>query len=427
VGKGVLTAGFAYRDGTLHCEEVPAVSVAIAAGTPAFVYSASAIRTRYRRLTDALRDLPHRLHYSLKANGNHAILTLLRELGAGADVVSGGELFRARRAGFDPSNIVFGGVGKTARELREAVEARVKLVNAESEDELVVLDRIASELGTTVAVGLRVNPEVTVDAPHHYIRTGERGDKFGIPYDEAVDVARTVLRCGHLRLAGLDMHVGSQLATFDPIRSGLEKLRELHARLTALGSRPQFVDVGGGLRVTYEDAEAEPDLNEYAAVLRDGLNGLDAELIVEPGRYLVADAGVLLTRVLYRKRSGGRDHVVVDAGMTELLRPSHYQAYHRIEAVQPRGPRATVDVVGPVCESGDFLGLAREIDAAEPGDLLAVRGAGAYGYVMSSTYNARPRSPEVMVDGHRYAIVTARESCDDLVRLESDNPEWRDA
>ena len=427
MGQGLLTSVFARRDGVLHCEDVPAERIAIAVGTPTFVYSAAALRERYRRLASALHAVPHRVHYSLKANANRALLVLLRELGAGADVVSGGELFRARRAGFLGHDIIFGGVGKTAGELREGLQAGVKLINVESEAELVLLDAIAGELDTSAPVGLRVNPEVTVESAHPYTATGERGHKFGIPYDEAFEVARLALRLRHIRLLALDMHVGSQLMTLEPYREGLARLGELGRRLRDLGAVLRYLDAGGGLPVRYGEGDEEPDLDAFARIVTPVARALGVELLVEPGRFFAAESGVLLTRVLYRKRSGGKELVIVDAGMSELLRPSHYDAFHLVEAVQPSGERAVVDVVGPVCESGDFLALERETDDVSPGDLVVVHGAGAYGYAMSSNYNSRPRAAEVFVDGHRFALVTARESYEDLVRIEQADPDWRDA
>ena len=427
MGQGVLTSAFTRRDGVLYCEEVPAERIARAVGTPTFVYSASALRDRYRRLTAALATVPHRVHYSVKANASRALLALLRGLGSGVDVVSGGELFRAQRAGFSGHDIIFGGVGKTARELREGLQAGVKLINVESQGELDLLDSIARERGVTAPVGLRVNPEVTVENAHAYIATGERGHKFGIPFDDALDAARATLALPGLRLMGLDMHVGSQLSTLDPYRDGLARLEQLGTRIRALGIQLTYLDVGGGLPVQYGEGDEEPDLDAFARVVAPVVQALGAELLVEPGRFFAASGGVLLSRVLYRKRSGGKDYVVADAGMTELLRPSHYDAFHLIEAATSTVARAVVDVVGPVCESGDFLALGREMDDVSPGDLLVIHTAGAYGYVMSSNYNARPRAAEVMVDGHRFAIVTVRETYEDLVRLEQADPDWRDA
>lgn len=427
MGQGVLTAATSRRDGVLYCGEVESGRIALAAGTPVYVYNAEVVRDRYRRLTSVLAGVPHRVHYSLKANSNRALLTLLRKIGSGVDVVSGGELFRAMRAGYAPRDIIFGGVGKTAQELREAVQAGVKLINVESEPELVLVDAIARELGVVAPVGVRINPEVAVENAHVYIATGEKGHKFGVPVDDALSVARTAMRLSGVRLTGLDMHVGSQLSNFEAYRAGLERLAELAGSLRTSGAPLQYVDIGGGLPVRYGPDDAEPDLDAYANIVVPVIRSLGVELLVEPGRFLAAAAGVLLTRVLYRKHSGGKEYVITDAGMTELLRPSHYDAYHLIEAARPNGRRAVVDVVGPVCESGDFLALDREMDDVAPGDLVVIHTAGAYGYVMSSNYNTRPRPAEVMVDGHRFSIVTARETYDDLVRLEQTDPHWRDA
>ena len=427
MGQGVLTSGFARIEGGLACEGVPLERIARELGTPTYVYSSAMVRDRFVRLDEALADVPHRVHYTLKANSNAGLLRLLRELGAGVDVVSGGELFRALRLGFTGDDIVFGGVGKTDRELREAVQAGVKLVNAESEAEVRALDRIAREEGTTARVGLRVNPEVTVDSSHRYIKTGERGAKFGIPFDEVLDVARVAASLPNVALHGLDMHIGSQLFRIDPYVDGVERLTGLLDAIRAEGiDTLRYLDIGGGLGVSYSD-EVSPDLGRFAKALVTRVVPTGLTLLMEPGRFIVGNAGVLLTRVLYRKHSGGRDFLITDAGMTELIRPSHYDAYHHIESVRPNGQSMTADVVGPICESGDFLALGREMDDAAAGDLLAVHDVGAYGYVMASNYNTRPRGAEVLVDGERYAVVTQRERYEDLVHLEVVDPDWRTA
>jgi diaminopimelate decarboxylase len=427
MGEGVLTSGFTRIDGGLACEGVPLERIAREVGTPTYVYSSAMVRDRFVRLDAALADVPHRIHYTLKANSNAGLLRLLKELGAGVDVVSGGELFRALRLGFTGEDIVFGGVGKTDRELREAVQAGVKLVNAESEAEVRALDRIAGEEGLTARVGLRVNPEVTVDSSHRYIKTGERGAKFGIPFDEVLDVARVAASLPNVALHGLDMHIGSQLFRVDPYVDGVERLTGL---LDAIrGERIdtlRYLDIGGGLGVSYSD-EVSPDLGRFAKALVERVMPTGLTLLMEPGRFIVGNAGVLLTRVLYRKHSGGRDFLITDAGMTELIRPSHYDAYHRIESVRPNGQSMTADVVGPICESGDFLALGRQMDDAAAGDLLAVHDVGAYGYVMASNYNTRPRGAEVQVEGDRFAVVTQRERYEDLVHLEVGDPDWRTA
>ncbi len=425
MGQGVLSAGFARSAGVLRCEGVPLDVVAEAAGTPSYVYSSSTVRNRYELLAETLAPVPHRIHYTLKANSNRAILRLVHGLGAGADVVSGGELFRALQADFRGNEIIFGGVGKTAHELSEALDARVLLVNVESEMELHLLDDLAAKRRMRAPVSIRVNPEITVDAAHQYIRTGERGHKFGIPFDDARRVAELAASLPHLTLLGLDMHLGSQLSRVDPYRVGTERLTSIAADLRQRGvGSLQYLDIGGGLGVRY-DTEEPPDLARFAQSVLPLVAESGLQLIMEPGRFVVGNAGVLLTRVLYRKHSGGKEYVITDAGMTELLRPSHYGAFHRIEAVEAGDDRIRADVVGPVCESGDFLALDREMQNVRAGDLLAVFDVGAYGYVMSSNYNSRPRGAEVLVDGDRFAIVTERESYETLVQQEVDDPEWR--
>jgi diaminopimelate decarboxylase len=427
VGQGVLNAGFAVRGDVLACEGVSLEDLAQSVGTPCYVYSAETIRDRYGRLTAALGDVPHRIHYSLKANSSAGILRLLRGVGSGVDVVSGGELFRALRAGYDPADIIFGGVGKTVREIEEAIDAGVLLINVESDAELLLIDEVARRKGRVAPVGLRVNPEITVDSAHEYIKTGQKGQKFGIPYDDVMSLAGVASSSSNVLLLALDMHVGSQLSRLDTYGEGAARLAHLHDQLREAGvDSIAYLDVGGGLAVPYE-AEAPPDLERFAGILRGIHSRVGLRLILEPGRFIVGDSAVLLTRVLYRKRSGGKEYVITDAGMTELLRPSHYDAFHRIEAVRRTAGRITADIVGPVCESGDFLALDREIEDVRPGDLLAIHGAGAYGYAMSMTYNSRPRSSEVLVDGSRWAVITRRESYDDLVRAESDDPQWREA
>ncbi len=416
MGKGLLTG--------LRCEEVPLENIAREVGTPCYVYSSAAIREQYHLLRDATAKLDARLHYSVKANSSIAILHLLRELGAGLDIVSGGELFRALQAGYSGKDIVFSGVGKTEREMDEALRAKVLLVNVESEQELHVLDGVAKGLGVVAPVALRVNPEVLVDTPHPYTRTGEKGMKFGIPFDESLAVAKVAASLPNIRLRGLDMHVGSQISQFAPYEVGLQRLLHLRREIERdTDVRLEYLDIGGGLAVTY-DVERSVDVGHFGDVIRALVGGSGLRIILEPGRFLVGNAGVLLTRVLYRKRSGGKEFIIADAGMTDLLRPSHYNAFHRIDAVNATGRTTVADVVGPICESGDFLALDRQIDDAEPGDLLAVQSTGAYGFVMSSNYNSRPRPAEVLVEGDKYAVITERETYEDLVRKES-APVWR--
>jgi diaminopimelate decarboxylase len=424
-GPAAGAAGFTHAGGVLHCDGVSLEAVAAAVGTPTYVYSASVVRQQYRRLAAAFASVPHRIHYSVKANSNLAILRLLHEEGAGVDIVSGGELYRAREAGYGAGDVVFSGVGKTARELHEALDAGVLFFNVESEGELLLVDAVARERGVTAPVALRVNPEVTVDSPHEYIRTGEKGHKFGIPFDDVRDVAALARALPNVSLVGLDMHIGSQLATYEPYAAALERLVGLLRDVRADGAREiRYLDVGGGLGVRYLD-ERPADVERFAEGVIGATRVADVTLVLEPGRFLVAEAGALLTRVLYRKRSGGKEYVITDAGMNDLLRPSHYDAYHRIEAVTPSGSTIVADVVGPVCESGDFLALDRQTDDVPAGGLLAVGTAGAYGFVMSSNYNSRPRAAEVLVDGERWAVVTERERYEDLVRQERAALEWQ--
>lgn len=427
MGQSVLTASGFVRTarGELVCEGVSLDTIADAVGTPVYVYSARAIREQYDALDRALAPVPHRLHYSMKANSNLAVLRLLQERGAGVDIVSGGELFRAREAGFTPDSIVFSGVGKSEQELRDAVTAGILMFNVESLFELEQLNEVAGSMGTRAPIALRVNPEVQVDTPHHYTRTGERGNKFGIPIDEALDVARRALALPHIMLRGLDMHIGSQVFQLEPYREGLVRLLDLYEQMRGLGATDiRYLDIGGGFAVTYED-ELPMDLDALAAALLPRIQQSGLTLIVEPGRFIVGNAGVLLARVMHRKKAGGKEYIITDAGMNDLVRPSHYDAYHAIEAVHARGTRSIVDVVGPVCESGDFFALDREVDDVEAGDLIVVRTTGAYGYVMSFNYNSRPRVAEVLVDGDRFAVVSRRESYADLVRLEPRHLEWR--
>ena len=426
VGTSVLGRPYARRDGALCCEGVPLEAIAERVGTPAYVYSANALRERYRALDAALAGVPHRIHYSLKANSSRGLLHVLRAEGCRADVVSGGELMRALRAGFAPGDIIFGGVGKRRDEIRAGLAAGVLLLNIESGPELDIVEEEAKAMGVCARIAIRVNPEVHVANAHEFIATGSRGHKFGIPWGDVPAVAARALSSKHVELAGLDMHVGSQLLSLEPYRDGVERLAELARNLLAQGAPLRFFDAGGGLPARY-DAEDAPDLALFASIIAPVVTSLGLELIVEPGRFVVAESGALLTRVLYRKPSGGVDFVICDAGMSELLRPSHYDAFHAIEAVRPRGGTRTVDVVGPICETGDFIARDRLMDDVAPGDLLAVHTAGAYGYVMALTYNTRPKAPEVLVDGTRWALITRRETQDDLVRLEAETLEWTEA
>ena len=413
-------------EGVLKVEGLALRAVAEAVGTPAYVYSTAHVREQYGSLDAALAGVPHRIHYSVKANGNLAILALIRSLGAGVDIVSSGELGRALAAGFGGADVVFSGVGKTREEMRAALDADVGLLNVESEEELDAVAAVARDGGRTAPVGIRVNPEVTVDT-HPYTVTGSKGKKFGVPHDEVVPLAMRATRTAGLRLRGLAMHVGSQITDAGPFAAGLERLAGLVSRLRAAGvDTLEILDLGGGLGIRYREGDVPLDVASYGAALVPKVAASGLRLVVEPGRFLVGNAGVLLTRVLYRKRSGGRMIAVIDAGMTDLIRPSHYQAWHEIDVDGAGGrPRVHYDVVGPICETGDFFALDRDLPSLEQGDLLVVRGAGAYGFVMTSTYNARPRPPEVLVDGDRFAVIRERESPDGMMLGEHAAPTWR--
>ena len=393
-------------------------SIADRVGTPVYVYSANLIRAQYHALHDALSDVPHRICYSVKANGNLGVLKVLKELGAGADIVSVGELRRALAAGFEADAIVFSGVGKTAAELEDAIRAGVGFLNIESAAELDVVIAVARKRQKPSHVGIRVNPDVATET-HPYTRTGEKTAKFGVPYDEVVAVAQRIAAEPLLNLRGLAMHLGSQITDVEPYHHGTVKLLELITALRASGiTTIEALDVGGGLGVRYHNEKA-PSPKAFAEAVAPAVNQAGLALMCEPGRYLVANAGVLLTRVLYRKHAGGKEFVVVDAGMTDFVRPSHYNAHHEIVPLKDGNrPEETVNIVGPICESGDFLALDRKLPVVEPGEYLAVLGTGAYGFVMASTYNQRPRPPEVLVEGDRYYVARQRETLEDLLRGE---------
>ncbi|MEN9818840.1 MAG: diaminopimelate decarboxylase [Gemmatimonadota bacterium] len=436
MGAGVLTPApvawpvpdaLARRDGVLHCEGVPLPVIAADVGTPAYVYSLATIRARYAALAAAFAGVPHRIHFAVKANSNLAVLGALRALGAGMDIVSGGELHRALAAGCAGEDVVFSGVGKTVAEIEAALRAGVRLLNVESEAELAVVDAVAARLGVVAPVAFRVNPEVTVDTPHAYIRTGEKGQKFGIPRDDIARVAAVAASLPHLRVCGVGMHLGSQIANSAPLRAALPRLLEALAAVRDAGHTVSWLDVGGGLAVPYAPGDPAADLADYADAVRRAVAGTGCTLLLEPGRFLVAEAGVLLTTVLYRKQANGTAFVVTDAGMGDLLRPSLYQAEHGIVAVTEVAETVVADVVGPICESGDFLARGRPVPDVPPGAVLAVLTSGAYGYTMASHYNSRPRPAEVAVEGDRYAVVAVRESVEELLRLERHPLAWRKA
>lgn len=409
-------AGFSYKDGVLCAEEVPLPELAGRHGTPAFVYSRGAMEANWRAYAAALAGRKALICYAVKANSNIAALNLLARLGSGFDIVSGGELERVLAAGGEPGKIVFSGVGKRRDELRQALRAGIKCFNIESESELSRLDAIAREEGVVAPVSARVNPDIDPDT-HPYIATGLRENKFGIEFEKALDLCRRAAALEGLRLAGIGCHIGSQVASVEPYAAALKKLLALAAELEGAGVAIEHIDLGGGLGISYR-GEPAPAVEALAAVAK--LAPERFEIILEPGRSIIGNAGVLLTRVECLKSNRGKHFAVVDAAMNDLLRPALYQAWHDIAPVVQGGaaPERLYDVVGPVCESGDFLGLQRPL-ALREGDVLAVLGAGAYGFSMSSNYNSRPRAVELMVDGGRDYIVRARESTAQLMAGEA--------
>jgi diaminopimelate decarboxylase len=409
---------YRHRDGVLWCEEVPLPEVVAQHGTPLYVYSAGAIRTRFTDLDAALAGVPHLIAYSVKANGNLAVLRLLGEMGAGADIVSAGELYRARAAGIPPERIVFSGVGKTVPELAAALDAGIYGFNVESEGELRALSELGAATGRRARVALRVNPDVQTNTPHAYTRTGHAATKFGIPILDARRLYRLAATLPGVEVRGVDVHIGSQILEVEPYTLALAQVLELAADLRRDGMELDYLDLGGGLGISYTGAEGIA-AEAFASAVVPRVRDAGLRLVVEPGRFIVGAAGVLLTRVLYVKEGGGKRFVITDAGMNDLLRPSHYSGYHAVEPVErSERERAHVDVVGPICETGDFLALDREMELPEPGELLAIRTVGAYGFSMSSTYNQRPRPAEVMIDGGEARLARRRETLQDLVMAE---------
>ncbi len=423
VGQSVLSSGFRdpfRREGDrLYCESVPIADLATEFGTPLYVYSRNAIRERFTTFDAAFAPLDRLIAYSVKANSNLAVLRELAVLGAGADIVSGGELHRALLAGIPADRIVFSGVGKTVAEFALALDAGVHGFNVESEGELHALAVVAESFGRPAPVAVRVNPEVEAVTPHHYTRTGHLATKFGVPLADAPRLYRFAAAHEFLEPRGIDVHIGSQIMEPGPYEVAVARVLECVDALGREGITLEYIDVGGGYGIAYGD-EREPLPESFSRVLVPRLSASGLRVILEPGRYIVGPAGALVTRVLYVKRMGVRTFVVTDAGMNDMLRPSHYNSYHAIEPVERRPDRGTetVDVVGPVCESGDFLALDRTLEVREPGDLLLVRDAGAYGFSMASNYNSRPRPAEVLVDGDRVRLVRRRETHDDLVQAE---------
>ena len=410
-----------YRDQTLYCEDVALADIARREGTPSYVYSRAGILEKFRAYQEAFGKTPHRVCYAVKANGNIAILKLLAAAGAGFDIVSGGELFRALQAGADPAGIIFSGVGKTSQEIDYALEQRIRSFNCESEPELALIDSLAARRAIKARVALRVNPDVDAST-HPYISTGLRKHKFGIDIADAEAVYERAKRFENLQLEGVSCHIGSQILDIAPMVEVFDKMVTLVDRLRAQGIAIHSLDFGGGLGVPYKPGESAPDIRAYVHAMCERVAGHGLEILVEPGRSIVAEAGLLLTRVLYRKSNGDREFVIVDAAMNDLIRPALYHSHHEIIPLrQSHTGTITADVVGPVCETGDFLARGREMANVMPGDILAVCTAGAYGFVASSNYNARPRAPEILVEGSRYRVIRRRESYEDLIRGEASN------
>jgi len=405
---------FHYRSDQLRCEDVPLTSVAERFGTPTYVYSRAAILENYHRLASGLAQVPGLICYSVKANSNLKILSLLREAGAGFDIVSGGELARVLRAGADASRVVFSGVGKTAAEVDAGLAAGILMFNVESGGELDLIAARARALGKRAQVSVRVNPDVVAET-HPYISTGQIIHKFGVSKDEAMELYRRAARSEHLTVRGVACHIGSQILEIEPFLKALDEILSVAQELRAEGIEVEFLDLGGGYGIRYAD-ESPLAMDRLMEALATRTRGTSYRLIIEPGRALVGDAGVLLTRVLYVKRSPQKNFIVVDAGMNDLMRPTLYGSYHEIVPVEPRpAEKLTADVVGPLCETGDFLAQDREMPDVAPGDLLAILTVGAYGYVLASNYNTRPRPAEVMVDGERAELIRPRERLEDLM------------
>lgn len=410
--------GFSHTDLELVCDGIPLSAIADEIGTPAYVYSAPAIRDRYRALDGAFAGYPHAIHYALKANSTLAVATLLRTLGSGADANSIGEIDLARRAGFDAKDIVFTGVGKSPAELRAAVPLGLKAINVESGGELERIDQIARNLPAPVRVAIRINPDIDARS-HPHISTGLKINKFGVSLDDAWPLFETIRGRRSLRLVAVHVHVGSQITSIEPVRRAASLVRQVAGRLHGLGMTLEYVDLGGGLGIPYE-AEAVPSFDDYASALIAEIGDVRLPLVIEPGRTIIGPAGVLLARVIDLKpRPDGVTFAVIDAGMTELMRPALYGAYHRIEPVRRReGNLREYEFVGPVCESSDVVGRDRRLPTLDVGDLIAIRDAGAYGSSMASNYNRRPLPPEVIVDAGKWRLVRRRQTFDDMVATE---------
>ncbi|MCU0831328.1 MAG: diaminopimelate decarboxylase [Rhizobiaceae bacterium] len=417
---------FQYRDGALHAEDVPLAEIAASVGTPFYCYSTATLERHYSVFKQSFAGLDTLVCYAMKANSNQAVIRTLARLGAGADVVSGGELKRALAAGIDPSKIMFSGVGKTTAEMDLALAAGIHCFNVESLPELEQLSARAVAAGKIAPVSIRVNPDVDARS-HKKISTGGKETKFGVPYDQARTVYARAAALPGLSVSGIDMHIGSQITELEPFDNAFRLLSDMVAMLKADGHAIRHVDLGGGLGIPYKLDNAPPPLPDaYADIVRRSVGPLGLQVIFEPGRLIVGNAGVLVTSVIYVKDGEAKNFVIVDAAMNDLIRPTLYDAWHDIvpeRAASPDAPRIEADIVGPVCETGDYLALGREMTRPAPGDLLVVRTAGAYGAVQAGTYNTRPLVPEVLVNGAEWAVIRRRPSVEELIALDS-VPDW---
>lgn len=415
---------FAYRNGVMHAEDVDLTALAREIGTPFYCYSTATLERHYRVFAEAFADVPSLVCFALKANSNQAVIATLAKQGAGADIVSGGELTRALQAGIPANKIVFSGIGKTREEMAAALRAGIYCFNVESEPELRALSEVAQSLGAHAPVSLRVNPDVDAKT-HAKIATGKSENKFGIPISRARDVYAEAAKLPGLRVAGIDMHIGSQIIELSPFDNAAALMAELTRDLRAAGHTIEHLDLGGGLGIPYQDNNTLPPLpSEYAEVVKKHLKALGAKLVFEVGRMIVGNAGILVSRVIFWKQGEAKNFLIVDAAMNDLIRPTLYEAHHDIQPVSHSNlPPIVADVVGPVCETGDYIALGRRMPGVKQGDLLAVMSAGAYGAVMASTYNSRPLVPEVLVDGDKWHVIRPRRSIEELLALDS-VPDW---
>ena len=419
---------FLYKDGELHAEDVSIREIARAVGTPVYVYSTATLTRHFKLFDEALSPLPHLVCYAMKANSNLAVIKLMGRLGAGVDVVSVGEYLKAKAAGIPGERIVFSGVGKTRAEMRVALEGGIRQFNVESEPEMVALSEVATSLGQVAPITVRVNPDVDAQT-HEKIATGKKENKFGIPISRASEVYAMAARLPGLKIVGIDVHIGSQLTDLAPFEAAYQKVADLTAALRAEGHIIERLDLGGGLGIPYERSNTAPPLpSDYGAMVKRVLGPLDCEIEIEPGRLIVGNAGILVSEVIYVKQGEDREFLILDAAMNDLVRPAMYAAHHDIVPVREAGAGVETrpyDVVGPVCESGDTFAKGRLLPALVAGDLVAFRSAGAYGAVMASEYNSRPLVPEVLVDGHQFAVIRARPSYEEMISRDS-LPVWLD-